>query len=68
MYVACSAHGEKRNTHKMSVGKYEGKSPLGRPKCKWADNIKIKLKEIMSKSVDYNKQIYSLHATAMTVP
>jgi hypothetical protein len=28
------------------VGKPEGKSPLGRPKRKWVDNIKIDLREI----------------------
>jgi hypothetical protein len=28
------------------VGKSEGKRPLGRPRCKWVDNIKIDLREI----------------------
>jgi hypothetical protein len=28
------------------VGKPEGKRPLGRPRCKWVDNIKIDLREI----------------------
>jgi hypothetical protein len=28
------------------VGKPEGKRPLGRPRCKWVDNIKIDLTEI----------------------
>jgi hypothetical protein len=28
------------------VGKHEGKSPLGRPRCKWEDNINMKLREI----------------------
>jgi hypothetical protein len=27
------------------VGKPEGKLPLGRPKCRWVDNIKIYLRE-----------------------
>jgi hypothetical protein len=28
------------------VGKPEGKRPLGRPRCRWEDNIKIVLKEV----------------------
>jgi hypothetical protein len=27
------------------VGKPEGKRPLGRPRCRWVDNIKIALRE-----------------------
>jgi hypothetical protein len=34
--------GEKRNL----VGKPEGKRPLGRPRCRWVDNIKMSLGEI----------------------
>jgi hypothetical protein len=29
--------GEKRNTYRLLVGKPEGKRPLGRPRCRWAD-------------------------------
>jgi hypothetical protein len=28
------------------VGKPEGKRPLGRPRCRWEDNIKIDLQEV----------------------
>jgi hypothetical protein len=28
------------------VGNPEGKRPLGRPKCRWVDNIKMDLREI----------------------
>jgi hypothetical protein len=35
---------EKRNAFRILVGKPEGKSPLGRPKCRWVDNIKIDLR------------------------
>jgi hypothetical protein len=31
---------------KVLVGKLEGKRPLGRPRCRWEDNINIDLKEI----------------------
>jgi hypothetical protein len=35
--------GEDRGVHRVLVGKPEGKSPLGRPRCRWEDNIKIDL-------------------------
>jgi hypothetical protein len=38
--------GEKRNGYGISVGRAEGKKPLGRPKCKWEDSNKIDLREI----------------------
>jgi hypothetical protein len=37
--------GEKRNVYRLLVGKPEGKRPLGRPRCRWIDNIKIDLLE-----------------------
>jgi hypothetical protein len=30
--------GEKRSAYRVFVGKYEGKKPLGRPRCRWEDN------------------------------
>jgi hypothetical protein len=36
--------GEKRNAYRILVGKPEGKRPLGRPRRRWVDNIKIDLK------------------------
>jgi hypothetical protein len=38
--------GKKRNAYKLSVGKPEGKIPLGRPRCRRVDNIKMQLREI----------------------
>jgi hypothetical protein len=38
---ACSTNGEKRNAYRILVGKPEGKRPLGRPRRKWVDHIKI---------------------------
>ena len=32
--------------HKVSVGKPEGKRPLGRPRRGWEDNIKMDLEEV----------------------
>ena len=37
---------EGRGVHKVLVGKPEGKRPLGRPRCRWEDNIKMDLQEV----------------------
>jgi hypothetical protein len=34
--------GEKRNAYRLLVGKPEGKRPLGRPRHRWVDNIRMK--------------------------
>jgi hypothetical protein len=38
--------GEERNVYWILVGKSEGKRPLGRPRRRWVDNIKMDLREI----------------------
>jgi hypothetical protein len=35
--------GERRNVYRVLVGKPEGKRPLGRPRFRWEDNIKMDL-------------------------
>jgi hypothetical protein len=42
--------GAKRNAYRILVGKPEGKRPLGRPRRRWVDNIKIDRREIGSVS------------------
>ena len=37
--------GERRGVYRVLVGKPEGKRSLGRPMCKWEDNIKMDLQE-----------------------
>jgi hypothetical protein len=37
--------GEKRNAYRILVGNPEGNRPLGRPRCRWVDNIKMDLRE-----------------------
>jgi hypothetical protein len=37
---------EGRGTYRVLVGKPEGKIPLGRPRCRWEDNIKMDLQEV----------------------
>jgi hypothetical protein len=45
--------GEKRNAYRILVGKPEGKRPLGRPRRKSVDNIKIDIIEIGWDGVDW---------------
>jgi hypothetical protein len=44
--------GEKRNAYRLLVGKPEEKRPLGRPRRRWVDNIKMDLLEIGWGGVD----------------
>jgi hypothetical protein len=37
---------EKRNTYRLLVGKLEGREPLGRPRQRWLDNIRMYLVEV----------------------
>jgi hypothetical protein len=39
-------HGEGRGVYRVLVGTLEGKGLLGRPRCRWEDNIKLDLREI----------------------
>jgi hypothetical protein len=50
---ACSLKGEKRNAYRLLVGKSEGKRPLGRPRHRCVDNIKMDLLEIGWGGVDW---------------
>ena len=42
--MACMEEG--RVVHKVLARKHEGKRPLGRPKRRWEDNIKMDLQEV----------------------
>jgi hypothetical protein len=38
--------GERRGAYRALVGKPEGRNPLGRPRRRWEDNIKMDLREV----------------------
>jgi hypothetical protein len=42
----CSTKGGKRKAYRLLVGKPEGKSPLGRPRRRWVDIIRMDLEEV----------------------
>jgi hypothetical protein len=42
----CTTNGATRNACRILVGKPEGKRLLGRPRCRWVDNIKMDLREL----------------------
>jgi hypothetical protein len=42
----CGRHGEGRGAYRVLVGRPESKRPLGRPRRRWEDNIKMDLREI----------------------
>jgi hypothetical protein len=42
----CSTNGEKMNAYRIFMGSPERKRPLGRPRRRWVDNIKMDLTEI----------------------
>jgi hypothetical protein len=45
--------GERRGVYRVVVGKPEGRRPLGRPRCRWEDNIKTDLREVGWGCVDW---------------
>jgi hypothetical protein len=46
-------NGEKRNAYRLLVANLEGKGPLGRPRHRWVDNIKMDLGEIEWVGMDW---------------
>jgi hypothetical protein len=45
--------GEKQNGYRLLMGKPEGKRPLGRPRRRWVDNIRMDLVEAGWGDVDW---------------
>jgi hypothetical protein len=49
----CRTNGKKKGAYRLLVGKPEGKRPLGKPRHRWVDNIKMDLGEIGWGGVDW---------------
>jgi len=53
-WVGHVAHvGERRHVYRDLVGKPEGKRPLGRPRCRWEDSIKMDLQKVGCGGMDW---------------
>ena len=52
-HVACM--GERRGVYRVLLGKPEGKRPMGRPRHRWEDNIKMDLQEVGCGVMDWIK-------------
>jgi len=50
-HVACT--GEERGVYRVLVGKPEGRRPLGKPRRRWVDNIRMDLQEVGCGHVDW---------------
>jgi hypothetical protein len=45
--------GEGTGAYRILVGRPEGRRPLGRPRCRWEDNIKMDLQEVRWGGMDW---------------
>ena len=45
--------GEERRVYRVLVGKPTGKRPLGRPRSRWVDNIRMDLQEVGCRYMDW---------------
>ena len=45
--------GEERGVYRVLVGKPEGRRPLGRPRRRWVDNIRMDLQEVRCGYMDW---------------
>jgi hypothetical protein len=53
MGTACYTNGREEKCIQNIGWKPEGKRPLGRPRCRWVDNIKVNLGEIGWHGIDW---------------
>ena len=51
----CSTYGDRKGVYRVLVGKPEGKRPLGRPRGRREDNIKMDLQKVGCGGVDWIK-------------
>jgi hypothetical protein len=45
--------GDTKELYRVLVGRPEGNRPLGRPRCRWANNIKMDLEEVLWEGMDW---------------
>jgi len=50
---SCSTYGERRLVYRGLVGKAEGKRPLGRPRRRWEDIIKMNIQDVKYGGMDW---------------
>ena len=50
---ACGTYGRGEAAYRVLVGKPERKGPLGRPRCRWVDNIGMDLQKVGCGYVDW---------------
>jgi hypothetical protein len=55
---ACGTYGEDRGVYRVLVGNPEGKRPLGRPRRRWEDIIKMDLQEVGGVRGDWVAMLY----------
>jgi hypothetical protein len=53
--------GERRGAQRALVGKPEGRRPLGRPRRRWEDNIKMNLREVGWGDLDWIDLVQDRH-------
>ena len=53
MGAACDTYGGGGGVYRVLVGKPEGRRPLGRPRHRWEDNIKMDLQEVGCGGMDW---------------
>jgi hypothetical protein len=49
----CSTYGERRDAYRVLVGTTDGKRPLGRPRHRWEDNMKMDVQEVECECMDW---------------
>jgi hypothetical protein len=64
---ACRTNGEKRNAYRILVGKAEEKTPLGRPRRRWVDNMKMCIREIGWDGINWIDQWRALVNTVINL-
>jgi hypothetical protein len=59
--------GDGRGVYRVLIGKPEGKRPLGRPRYRWEDNIKMDLQEVVYGGMDWIELAEELMNAVMNI-